>query len=82
MRTTFFLTIGQSHRPDPVPEILGILGYTAAKITALQAQALAGLSWRQVRSGFPRAEGIPVVSRSRTGYKTHPHQSTLARVHE
>ena len=37
MRTVHFLTIGQSPRPDVVPEILGMLGDAAAGIAPVEA---------------------------------------------
>ena len=42
MQTVHFLTIGQSPRPDVVPEILGMLGDVASGIRAVEAGALDG----------------------------------------
>ncbi len=67
MRTVHFLTIGQSPRPDVVPEILGILGDTASGVTPVEAGALDGLSREEVRAGAPRDGEMPLVSRLRTG---------------
>ena len=67
MRTVHFLTIGQSPRPDVVPEILGMLGDAAAGIFPVEAGALDGLSREQVRAGAPRDGEMPLVSRLRTG---------------
>ena len=67
MRTVHFLTIGQSPRPDVVPEILGMLGDAAATITAVEAGALDGLSREDVRAGAPRDGEMPLVSRLRSG---------------
>ena len=67
MRTVHFLTIGQSPRPDVVPEILGMLGDTARRIAPVEAGALDGLSREDVRAGAPRDGEMPLVSRLRTG---------------
>lgn len=67
MRTVHFLTIGQSPRPDVVPEILGMLGDAAAGIKAVEAGALDGLSLQEVRAGAPRDGEMPLVSRLRSG---------------
>ena len=67
MRTVHFLTIGQSPRPDVVPEILGMLGDAAADIEAVEAGALDGLSRDEVRAGAPRDGEMPLVSRLRSG---------------
>ena len=67
VRTVHFLTIGQSPRPDVVPEILGMLGDTAADIEAVEAGALNGLSRREVQAGAPRDGEMPLVSRLRSG---------------
>ena len=68
MRTVHFLTIGQSPRPDVVPEILAMLGEdAAARITAVQAGVLDGLSREEVRAGAPRDGEMPLVSRLRSG---------------
>ena len=67
MRTVHFLTIGQSPRPDVVPEILEMLGDAAAGIAPVEAGALDGLSREKVRAGAPRDGEMPLVSRLRTG---------------
>ena len=67
MRRVHFLTIGQSPRPDAVPEILGFLGTAAAGIRAVEAGALDGLSRREVRAGAPRRGEMPLVSRLANG---------------
>ena len=67
MRTVHFLTIGQSPRPDVVPEILGMLGDVAAETAAVEAGALDGLSPKQVQAGAPQDGEMPLVSRLRTG---------------
>ena len=67
MRTVHFLTIGQSPRPDVVPEILGMLGEAAQGIEAVEAGALDGLSRQEVRAGAPRDGEMPLVSRLRSG---------------
>lgn len=67
MRSVHFLTIGQSPRPDVVPEILGMLGGAAADIDAVEAGALDGLSREEVRAGAPREREMPLVSRLRSG---------------
>ncbi len=67
MPTVHFLTIGQSPRPDVVPEILGMLGERADAITAVEAGALDGLTREEVRGGAPRAGEMPLVSRLRSG---------------
>ena len=67
MRTVHFLTIGQSPRPDVVPEILSMLGAGAAGIEAVEAGALDGLSRQEVRAGAPRGGEMPLVSRLRSG---------------
>ena len=67
MRTVHFLTIGQSPRPDVVPEILGMLGDAAADVETVEAGALDGLSRQEVRAGAPRDGEMPLVSRLRSG---------------
>ena len=67
MRTVHFLTIGQSPRPDVVPEIFEMLGEAATKIEAVEAGALDGLSREEVRAGAPRDGEMPLVSRLRDG---------------
>ena len=67
MRTVHFLTIGQSPRPDVVPEILGMLGDAAAGIEAAEAGALDGLSREEVQAGAPREGEMPLVSRLGSG---------------
>ena len=67
MRTVHFLTIGQSPRPDVVPEVLGMLGDAAAGIEPVEAGALDGLSRQEVRAGAPRDGEMPLVSRLRSG---------------
>ena len=67
MRTVHFLTIGQSPRPDVVPEILRMLGDAAAGIEPVEAGALDGLSRQEVRAGAPRDGEMPLVSRLRSG---------------
>ena len=67
MRTVHFLTIGQSPRPDVVPEILGMLGDAAAGIEAVEAGALDGLSREDIQAGAPRDGEMPLVSRVRSG---------------
>ena len=67
MPTVHFLTIGQSPRPDVVPEILRMLGDAVADIEAVEAGALDGLSREEVRAGAPRDGEMPLVSRLRSG---------------
>ena len=67
MRTVHFLTIGQSPRPDVVPEILGMLGGAADGIAVVEAGALDGLSREQVQAGAPGDGEMPLVSRLRSG---------------
>ena len=67
MQTVHFLTIGQSPRPDVVPEILGMLGDVASGIRAVEAGALDGLSREEVQAGAPRDGEMPLVSRLRDG---------------
>ena len=67
MLTVHFLTIGQSPRPDVVPEILAMLGDVASDIEAVEAGALDGLSREEVRAGGPRDGEMPLVSRLRSG---------------
>ena len=67
VRTVHFLTIGQSPRPDVVPEIFGMLGGAAANIEDVEAGALDGLSREEVRAGAPRDGEMPLVSRLRSG---------------
>ena len=69
MQTLHLLTIGQSPRPDVVPEILGMLGNSTADIEAVEAGALDGLSREEVRAGAPRDREMPLVSRLRSGKK-------------
>jgi len=72
MRTVHFLTIGQSPRPDVVPEILGMLGDAAADVETVEAGALDGLSRQEVRAGAPRDGEMPLVSRLRSGEVSEP----------
>ncbi len=67
MRTVHFLTIGQSPRPDVVPEVLGMLGDAATGIEAAEAGALDRLSREEIRAGAPRDGEMPLVSRLRSG---------------
>ncbi len=67
MLAVHFLTIGQSPRPDSVPEILSFLGVHAARIRVIEAGALDGLSRDEVRVGTPRPGEMPLVSRLRDG---------------
>ena len=67
VRTVHFLTIGQSPRPDVVPEILEMLGDAATRIAAVEAGALDGLSREEDRASAPRNGEMPLVSRLRSG---------------
>lgn len=67
VQTVHFLTIGQSPRPDVVPEIMDMLGDAAAQVTPVEAGALDGLSREEIRAGAPRAGEMPLVSRLQTG---------------
>lgn len=67
VRTVHFLTIGQSPRPDVVPEILGMIGVAAGRIAPVEAGVLDGLSREDVEGGSPRDGEMPLVSRLGSG---------------